>query len=141
MDAHRLEISDLAAWIELRFDPARGPGGQHVNKVSTRATLLLDFQHCQLFSPVERGRIDERLASRLARDGRLRIVAQRGRSQAQNSAVAGERLLELLDRALHVPTPRRPSRPSAGAQRRRVQTKLRRGKIKQGRRRPTASEE
>lgn len=136
-----MEITDLSPWIELRFDPASGPGGQHVNKVSTRATLLLDFQHCPFFSVAQRARIAERLATRRAHDGRLRVVAQSERSQSRNVAIAEERLLELLTRALHVPKVRRPTRPTASARRRRVQAKRRHGEVKAGRRRPTNRDE
>ena len=126
----RFDLADLTAWIELRFDPARGPGGQNVNKVATRATLILDFRACPHFSDPQRERIASLYARRLSRDGRLRIVAQQQRTQTGNRAVAEERLLALLDAALHVPRPRRATRPTAAARRRRVATKKRRGEIK-----------
>lgn len=132
----RLEPANLAPWIEFRFDPARGPGGQNVNKVSTRATLLFDFWHCLLLSDVERGRIAAHCTARLARDGRLRIVAQQERTQIGNRALAAARLIELLSAALHVPKARRPTRATLGAQRRRIEAKKRRGALKQTRARP-----
>ncbi|MEW6251844.1 MAG: aminoacyl-tRNA hydrolase, partial [Planctomycetota bacterium] len=66
----RFEAAGLAPWIEVRFDPARGPGGQNVNKVSTRATLLFDFRQVAGLSNEERDRIAVRLSARLSRDGR-----------------------------------------------------------------------
>ena len=124
----------------MRFEPARGPGGQNVNKVSTRAVLLFDFEACTLLSDPQRARIAGRYAARLARDGRLRIVAEQARTQVGNRALAERRLLELLASALHVPTPRRATRPTAGSQRRRVQTKRRHGELKQQRRRTCGEE-
>ncbi len=139
MDARRFELADLAPWVELRFDPARGPGGQNVNKLSTRATLLFDFTSCPTLTPRERLLIGQRCHTRLARDGRLRIVAQRERTQARNVAAAEGRLLELLQQATHVAPPRRATRPTVGAQRRRLQAKRTRGLTKQ-RRRPPAGQ-
>ena len=129
----RFEIVDLAAWIEVRFDCASGPGGQNVNKVSTRATLLFDFGHCSLLSDPERARITRRCATRLARDGRLRVTAQQARTQATNRALAETRLLTLLEAALHVPKTRHPTRPTLGARRRRLAAKKRRGELKRQR--------
>jgi ribosome-associated protein len=131
-----LDIAELGRWIEVRYDPASGPGGQNVNKVATRATLTFDFAACPLLSEPQRRRIAQRLATRLSRDGRLRIVAQQSRTQTANRAAAEARLLELLGTALHVPRPRKPTHPSVGAQRRRVEAKRRRAEIKRSRKPP-----
>ena len=137
----RFEIADLAAWIEVRFGPASGPGGQNVNKVSTRATVIFDFRCCALLNDSERERIAQRHAARLTRDGRLRAAAQRARTQAANRAQAAGRLLELLAEALYVPPQRRPTRPTSGARRRRIDAKKRRGTAKQQRRAPVSGDE
>lgn len=134
--AKRFETGDLAAWIEVRFDPASGPGGQNVNKVSTRAALLFDFRRCTLLADAERKRVAARYAARLTRDGRLRVVSQRERSQVANRVAAEGRLLELLVEALRVPRKRRATQPTRGAQRRRLEAKKRRGRTKQQRATP-----
>lgn len=131
-----LQNADLTPWLEVRFDPARGPGGQHVNKVSTRATLCFDFRACPLLSEAQRARIAQSCAARLTRDGRLRVVAQQQRTQSANRALAETRLRELLAQALHVPAQRVPTRPSRSAQQRRVSAKKRRGETKRQRRLP-----
>jgi len=136
-----LKSADLKPWTEVRFDRAGGPGGQNVNKVATRVTLLFDFLLCPLFSDVQRRRIAERLKSRLAADGRLRVVVQKQRVQSANRRLAEERLRELLLRALHTARLRVATRPTVAAQRRRLLTKKRRGALKQMRRRPEASSE
>lgn len=110
-------------WIAYTADRAGGPGGQHVNKVNTRITLLFDFETCPLLREDARRRIRERYATRLAADGRLRVVAQGDRSQSANRAAAGERLIVLLRAALHRPKPRVATKPSAGSQRRRLAEK------------------
>lgn len=129
----RLTLVDVAPWIEVRFDRASGPGGQNVNKLSTRAALLFDFRACRLLSPAERDRIAQLYAARLARDGRLRIVAQQARTQLANRILAAQRLLELLTCARQVPRPRRATRPTAAAGRRRLAAKRHRGELKRGR--------
>lgn len=131
-----LQSADLTPWLEVRFDPARGPGGQHVNKVSTRATLCFDFRACPLLSEAERTRIGRRCAARLTRDGRLRVVAQQQRTQSANRVLAETRLRELLAQALYVPPKRVPTGPGRGAQQRRVSAKKRRGETKRQRRAP-----
>lgn len=134
MNGPRFASADLAPWIEERFDRGGGPGGQHVNKVSTRVTLLFDFAACPLLSDEEKARIARRLHSRLAADGRLRLVIAEERSQLANREAGAERLIVILTEALHVPRSRRPTRPTAGARRRRLADKRKRSETKQRRR-------
>lgn len=130
MDADAFEIEMLRPFIEFDFDRGGGPGGQNVNKVSTRAILLFDFERCDLLDFAQKAHIRARMARRLAADGRLRIVSQSERSQATNRAIAEDRLLELLKTATYVPTVRRPTRPTAGSKRRRLDAKKRRSATK-----------
>jgi ribosome-associated protein len=137
----RVEIEDLRPWLDERFDRASGPGGQHVNKTSTRVTLLFDFQSCDVLSAAQRGRIARRLENRMDADGKLRVVAQQERSQSANRQAAEQRLVELLATALHVPKTRRPTKPTRSSQRRRVKEKRERGETKRLRgKRPTRDE-
>ena len=141
MPRRQLDSAALIPWIEVRYDRSEGPGGQNVNKANTRATLLFDFHACPLLSTADRHRLRLRLSSRLARDGRLRVVSQRYRTQRTNRAAALERLVELLDEALHVARVRRATRPTLGSRERRLQTKRQRGEIKRQRQRRPASDE
>jgi ribosome-associated protein len=83
--------------------------------------------------PPVRDRLRTLAGKRASREGTLVITANRFRSQDQNRRDAVDRLVELVRAALHVPKPRRPTRPSRGAKARRLETKRRRGEIKRSR--------
>jgi ribosome-associated protein len=141
MSAPMMDPCSLAPWIEFRATRSPGPGGQNVNKVNTRVTLLFEFAECPLLTAAQKEQIRRRLATRLSADGRLRVTSSRERTQARNRAAAEARLVELLAEATRRPRARRPTRPTAASRRRRLEDKRRRGEIKQERRaRPTAED-
>jgi len=123
---------------ELRYLASRsgGPGGQHVNTSSTRIELWWDVSASTALSSLQRERLLTRLAPRLDRAGRLRIVSEEHRSQLRNREAATERLRELVAAALVVPRTRKPTRPPAASRQRRLDDKKRRGETKRQRRRP-----
>jgi ribosome-associated protein len=120
---------------ELRFTTARsgGPGGQHVNKVSSRVTLWFNVAESPSLSAFQRERIMSRLASRINQAGELRVVAQQHRSQMANREAAVERFAALLRGALSQKKPRQQTAVPAAAKRRRVDEKKQRGQVKQQR--------
>jgi ribosome-associated protein len=112
---------------ELWFVASRssGPGGQNVNKVSTRVTVLFDVAGSPSLTAEQRARIRERLATRVSGEGVLRVTSQRERSQSANREAAQARLVELLRGALAEQPPRRPTRaPRAARERRLAEKKL-----------------
>ena len=133
-DPERFSLAALEPHIEWRFDRASGPGGQNVNKVSTRVTLLLDFAACPSFTAWERKRIRERLATRIGKDERLRIVSQSERSQHANRERAFQRLVELLQQSFVRQRKRTATRPTRASKERRIQEKKQRGETKRQRR-------
>lgn len=121
---------------EIRFTAARGggPGGQHVNKVNTRITLLFDVAASRSLTDEQRRIIMEKLAGRINQEGTLSIIAGEYRSQAGNKAAALARLIDLLRRALTPRIKRRKTRPTLGSKLKRLEMKTRRGATKRLRR-------
>lgn len=126
--------------LQIRRTRSSGPGGQNVNKVSTRVELFFDVAQSVVLSESQRQRILQRLATRISKDGVLRVTAQAERTQARNEARARRRLAELLAEALRVQLRRRATRPTRASVQKRVETKKQRATIKQHRRRPTSED-
>jgi ribosome-associated protein len=118
------------AELHFRASRAGGPGGQHVNKASTRIEVLWDVARSPSLDEALRQRLLQRLASRMDAAGVLRVVAQERRSQLQNRLAAVERLQRLVNQALHEPKVRKPTRPSRAVKQRRLAAKRRRGDAK-----------
>lgn len=122
------------AELNWRFSRSSGPGGQGVNTTDSRVELSWDLASSSALSPVLKARALERLAGRLV-GGVLTIAASEHRSQLRNREAAGARLVALLAGAIAPPPrSRRPTKPSRGAQERRIAEKKHRGQIKRGRR-------
>lgn len=124
---------------ELNFSFARsgGPGGQNVNKVNSKAVLHWDVTTSESLSESVRRRFVERYRQRLTNDGAVVIHSQRYRDQGRNVSDCMDKLREMILTVAAAPVKRRPTRPTRGANQRRLQSKKQNSEKKQTRRKPT----
>lgn len=117
---------------ELEFSAirAQGSGGQNVNKVSTAVHLRFDIKKSQLAEHCKAALLASN-DTRISAEGIIVIKAQQFRSQTKNKEDAISRLRELIQKALHKPTKRIPTKPSKAAKARRMDGKSARAKTKQ----------
>ncbi len=119
-----------AAEIVELSSRSSGPGGQHVNTSSTRVSLRWNLRDSGGLSEEARTRLLARLRPKVSRDGVLIVHSDRHRSRQRNLEAAYERLHELVETALYQAPPRRPTTPSRGAKKRRLDAKRRRSALK-----------
>jgi ribosome-associated protein len=120
------------AEVELRTSRSSGPGGQHANVTASRVEAVFDVAASRVLDEEQKRRITARLGPV------VRATAQDTRSQTRNRELALERLRSRLTSALTVQRPRRPTRPTAAARRKRLDAKRRQSERKQARRPPDA---
>jgi ribosome-associated protein len=121
---------------ELRWSASRsgGPGGQNVNKVSSKVDLRFDLEASEALTDTQKSRLRAAARNRLDEDGAIQIVVQDTRDQQKNLELARARLAELIRKSMVVPKARKKTRPSLGAKRRRLNDKKRVGDKKRDRR-------
>lgn len=118
------------AELEERFIRSPGPGGQKVNKVATAVQLRFDVAHSASLPEDVRERLIRLGGRRVSREGILTIEAHRHRTRERNRQDAIDRLIELIRRAAHRPTPRRATRPTRASKERRLADKRERSALK-----------
>jgi ribosome-associated protein len=113
---------------ELRFEFSRssGPGGQNVNKVETKVRLLFDVRGSRSLTSGQRSRIEERLATRITKDGVLHVSSQRHRTREANRRATIERFVELMADALEEAEPRVRTKVPRAQRKRRLESKRQR---------------
>jgi ribosome-associated protein len=132
-------LPPAAAFLpEITFQTSRssGPGGQNVNKVESRVELRWHLQESHVVSELQKNLLLEKLANQLTAEGYLLVTAQDDRSQLRNKEIALARFYQLLQKSVRRPKPRRATRPSAGAVRKRLEGKKIQSDKKANRRRP-----
>lgn len=143
MDRYHARVSSSEAFLQVtpgcaipldelteRFGPSGGPGGQHANRSNTRVELRFDVAGSASLTEWQRSRLVDKLGAE------VRVVADDERSQTRNRALAQQRLAAMLAEALHVPRPRRATRPSRAARQRRLDAKRVQSERKRSRRPP-----
>ena len=123
---------------ELQFKAIRssGAGGQHVNKVSSKIELTFDLENSNSISENEKNLLKSKLSSKLTKKNNLILFCDTTRSQHRNKELVIERFLELLKTNLIRPKKRRPTKPTKGSVKRKVESKKRVSEKKTLRKKP-----
>lgn len=129
-DAITLPGSDLE-WSAVK---ASGPGGQNVNKVSSKIELSFDFESTVALGEAAKTRLRTLAKNQLDAEGRLFVTSQKTRDQAKNLKDARDKVRALVLAALVVPKKRKPTKPTRASQARRVTAKKKVGAKKAARR-------
>jgi len=123
--------------IVYRYSRSSGPGGQNVNKLNTRVTLLFNVAGSRSLTDEQKQLLFSRLHYRISNDGFLTVTSQRHRTQRANRITAQERLADLLSEALKEIPQRKATKTPFGAKLDRIRRKRRRSEIKQMRKQVT----
>jgi ribosome-associated protein len=123
---------------ELTFKAIRssGPGGQNVNKVSSKIVLTFDVLKSIALSDEEKLLLQNKLASKLTNENQLILNCDEDRSQLKNKEIIIKRFLELIEKALIVPKPRKATKIPRSVIEKRLKNKANMSVIKQNRKRP-----
>ena len=112
-----------ASEYTIEFARSGGPGGQNVNKVSSKAQLRWRVGASIVLSDEQKARVREKLKNRLTNDDEVLVTAEDERSQAQNREQVIARFQELIAQALFVPKKRRATKPTRNSKEKRLQSK------------------
>jgi len=116
-------IEKLLPHITFRTSRSSGPGGQNVNKVSSKVELRFDFLRSDAFSEDQKKLISKKLQKYTTEDNLIQVVSQESRSQLSNKENSLKKLQNLLKNALMIQKPRKPSRPGRKAIEKRLEAK------------------
>lgn len=128
-----LRATDLLSELEFSASRSSGPGGQNVNKVSTKISLRFDVLNSTVLTEEQKQTLIHKWASQLTKEGVLLLHSQEKRSQLQNKEAVLIKLDRLLTKAFAVKKPRKATKPSKASKRKRVDAKKLRGEKKQWR--------
>ncbi len=109
MNVEELEERNLESEFKFSTSRSSGPGGQNVNKVSSKVELRFDLLHSQKFTEEEKDLIFRKLKNKINKEGEIVLKSQSGRSQLMNKLAVTAKFYDLVSRALTIPVKRKPS--------------------------------
>lgn len=123
---------------ELQFKATRssGPGGQHVNKTSTRVELSWSLQNSQVFTEHQKARLQDKLQNRISKEGIFLLASQNSRSQHKNKEDVIKRFLTLIEKSLQEPKKRKKTKLSKASKMKRLSNKKAHSDKKANRKKP-----
>ena len=124
------KLSIPAREITFVYGTSTGPGGQHVNRVATKATLLFDINRSNSLTPLQKQRIHEKLKTRVNKLGVLRVTSSKFKSQKNNRQVSIDRFIELIRESIKPVRKRKATKVPYSSKRKRVIAKKNRGETK-----------
>ncbi len=137
MDSFSLSGRDFTTELVFSASRSSGPGGQNVNKVSTKMELRFHVVNSALLSEDEKKLLMEKLGSRINKEGELVMVSQSERTQLKNKETVIEKFYNLLTKALKPRKKRKPTRPTAAAREKRLEGKRMNAQKKEQRSKPS----
>ncbi len=134
MNSEELKNRNIEKEFTFSTSRSSGPGGQNVNKVSTKVELRFSLISTSIFSEEEKQLIFTKLKNKITKDGELLLVSQSERTQLMNKIVVTEKFYDLISKALTVQKIRRSTKPTLSSKIKRLEGKRVRGNIKKMRR-------
>jgi len=131
-----MDRQQLLREIQLKAVRSSGPGGQHVNKTSTKIVLYFPLSTSEALSEQEKDTLMDRLQNRITADGGIRLNSSQYRSQSRNKEAAIDRLMALLEYHLLPKKERKATRPSKKAVAKRLDKKKKQALKKANRKKP-----
>jgi ribosome-associated protein len=132
-----LDVALLKSELSYKYVRSSGSGGQHVNKVSSKAELYFNLENSAVFNDLEKKKLSEFLKNRINKDGVVVLACDESRSQFRNKAIVTQRFINLIEEGLKEQKKRRPTRISRSVKRKRLNTKRINSEKKANRKPPT----
>jgi ribosome-associated protein len=139
MNPEELKTRNLESEFLFATSRSGGPGGQNVNKVSTKVELRFNLDSTRMFTSEEKARLFIKLRNKINKDGEIILVSQTERTQLMNKNAVTEKFYILVSKALTIPLKRKPTRPTLTSKIKRLDTKKNRGHLKKMRNRSSES--